>query len=98
MRRSRSGEDSVFPLPMTALRSTPTTFSPTTMGMPTRAHPAAKESQYLAAMNVDPRAPVIRGIPTLVLVSAPKEDSTLTFVNRQLSGSLDPPGLTPFAP
>jgi hypothetical protein len=40
----------------------PTTFSPTTMGKPQRAAPMAKESQYLAAIGVDPRAPVIIGM------------------------------------
>ncbi len=58
----------------------------------------AKESQYLAAMNVEPRAPVMIGTRHFALISAPNEVSMFTFGNTQSSGSLVMPSLRPLDP
>jgi len=68
------------------------------MGIPIRAAPMAKESQYFAAINVEPRAPVIIGILHLVLTSLPNAVSIFTLGNMQSSGELERPLGRPYAP
>ena len=59
----------IRPFSRTEFLSTPT-FSPTTIGIPKSAAHTANEFQYLAAMKVDPSAPVIKGILHFVLISS----------------------------
>jgi len=87
-----------WPFSMTARRSTATTFSPTTMGMPDRAQPMAKESQYLAAIKVEPKAPVMSGSRARIGCSRPNVVSRLTLVNRQSSALSDSVPVRPVAP
>ncbi|OPX95858.1 MAG: hypothetical protein A4E58_01957 [Syntrophorhabdus sp. PtaB.Bin006] len=83
---------------MTASLSMPTTFSPTTIGMPTRAAPAAKESQYFAAMKVDPKAPVIMGTLHFVFTSLPNSVSMFTLGKIQSSAEVESPVDKPVTP
>jgi hypothetical protein len=62
------------------------------------AAPIANESQYLAAINVDPSAPVINGTLVFVLISLPNSVCILTFGNIQSSAELDNPWGNPSAP
>ena len=76
----------------------PTTFSPMTMGKPHRAAPTAKESQYLAAMKVEPRAPVMMGRRQVVLTSRPKRVATSTLGKMRSSLAVDSRSVRPWAP
>jgi hypothetical protein len=63
-----------------------------TTGMPTRAPPMAKESQYFWATKVDPKAPVIKGMRALVLTVLPNSVSRETLGKMQSSAlSVSPP-------
>ena len=72
MRRSISGDSASVPFSSFDSGSMPATFSPTTNGMPAKAAPVAKAGQYLRAIAVDPRAPVIIGIRHLIVSLRPK--------------------------
>ena len=98
MRRSSSGALLILPFLISDSLSTPTTFSPTTIGMPTSAPPMANESQYLAAMKVEPRAPVIIGRRLFVLTLWPNSVVRSTFGKMQSSASVDSPLPRPEAP
>ena len=95
MRRSSSGASMILPFSIFAFLSMPTTFSPMTIGNPTNAAPMAKEFQYLAAIKVDPSAPVIIGTRDFVFSCVPNSVSTLTLGKTQSSALSESPGGRP---
>jgi hypothetical protein len=69
-----------------------------TMGNPASAAPVAKEAQYLAAMKVEPSAPVMMGNRDLVADWAPNRVSRVTLGKMQSSALVDRSLARPWAP
>ncbi len=78
--------------------SIPQTFSPQTIVMPEMAAPAAKCSQFLRAISVEPSAPVKAGSRIFTFLPTPYSVSVLTMGNSVLSGLPVAPSAKPLAP